>query len=152
MSDLYEIHFFVSCKIVGKQRPKFRRYKSKGKEFIGTYTPAKTQSFEKLIADEYRQRYTEMAFPDADTPLQISMSFVFAMPKSWSEKKRVIMAGRPCMKKPDLDNCMKSVMDGLSGVAYPDDKQITDDGGTMKRWGTVEGVSITIRKVECRRW
>lgn len=28
-------------------------------------------------------------------------------------------------KKPDIDNVLKSVLDGLQGVAYKDDKNIT---------------------------
>lgn len=26
--------------------------------------------------------------------------------------------------KPDIDNCIKSIMDALNGVAYKDDKQV----------------------------
>lgn len=37
-------------------------------------------------------------------------------------------------KKPDLDNVLKSVLDGLQGVAYKDDKNITN-ARIRKRYG-----------------
>ena len=38
-----------------------------------------------------------------------------------------------CDKKPDLDNAIKSILDGLNGVAYYDDKQVVQISAT-KMW------------------
>ena len=72
------------------------------------------------------------------------------MPKSWSNKKRTELESKRCIsrKKPDIDNCMKSVMDALNGLAYTDDSQVTDTGNCKKIWGQKEGVVIKIRRVE----
>ena len=48
------------------------------------------------------------------------------------------------MKKPDIDNCLKAVMDALNGIAYNDDKQVTKNY-VVKRWTTgIERLEIEI--------
>ena len=44
------------------------------------------------------------------------------------------MQGAPCTKKPDADNVLKIVMDGLNGVAYEDDKQVVDATVHKRSW------------------
>lgn len=46
-------------------------------------------------------------------PDQFTVVFQFPMPESWSGKKRERMAGTPHQQKPDLDNCVKSLLDCL---------------------------------------
>lgn len=43
----------------------------------------------------------------------VSMRFFFAMPNSWDAKKRLRYDGKPHESKPDLDNCVKSILDSL---------------------------------------
>ena len=139
------IYLTVPAVIVGKQRPRARQ---RGK-FVQIYTPRKTQHFEDVIALEYCKQYPSgMAFPDE--AIELECEFVFEMPKSWSEKKKAQMNGKGCLsrKKPDIDNCMKSVMDALNGIAYTDDSQFTETGRCRKVWGEKEGVIIQIRKVD----
>lgn len=56
-----------------------------------------------------------------DKPLDVRLDFhmkrVSGLPKSYE---------KPHIKKPDLDNLIKSVVDGLSGILFEDDKQIVD--------------------------
>lgn len=64
-------------------------------------------------------------FP-ADVYVGVSVGALFPVPKSWTRTKREqVRAGtiRP-MVKPDVDNILKAVLDGLNGVAYEDDKQV----------------------------
>lgn len=140
-----EIEFILYGPIVGKQRPRFRRVKTKEKEFTSTYTPKKTKNYEDMIAEAYRKSYPDVAFPEG--ALEIEIYFYFQMPKSWSLKKKERMFNTPCMKKPDLDNCIKSVQDGLNGVAFKDDSQITDTARSCKRWSKVEYTIVKIRRV-----
>ena len=50
---------------------------------------------------------------------------VFTIPKSWTRaKKAEAMAGKLPPGKPDIDNILKVVLDGLNDVAYEDDKQV----------------------------
>jgi len=45
--------------------------------------------------------------------------------KTMSKKKRALaLAGVYASSKPDLDNVLKSILDGLNGVIYRDDSQV----------------------------
>jgi Holliday junction resolvase RusA-like endonuclease len=44
----------------------------------------------------------------------LTVQFHITMPKSWSDKKKELMDGKPHQQKPDIDNLVKAVMDSLS--------------------------------------
>lgn len=51
----------------------------------------------------------------------------FAIPRSYPKKLHALCESgriRP-IKKPDIDNIAKAVLDGLNGVAYSDDSKVT---------------------------
>ena len=52
--------------------------------------------------------------------------FYFPVPKSTSKKNKELMLQGKIMhtKRPDIDNCIKSVTDALNNIAYKDDGQI----------------------------
>ena len=63
-----------------------------------------------------------------DGPVRLILRAVFAPPPSWPAKRRdAALSGqvRPTVY-PDLDNAAKLVADALNGVAYRDDRQITE--------------------------
>lgn len=39
------------------------------------------------------------------------ITFVFEMPQSWSQRKRSSMRDSPHQSKPDIDNCVKALLD-----------------------------------------
>ena len=43
------------------------------------------------------------------------ITFVIPMPKSWSQKKKDSMLGKPHKQVPDVDNLCKSLMDAIFG-------------------------------------
>ena len=89
------------------------------------YEPKKTKDFEKKIAEHYREATGGYRFPD-DAPLIVSMAFGFKPPESASKKRKeeMIWGKVPYIKRPDLDNLAKAVLDGLNEVAFKDDSQI----------------------------
>lgn len=105
---------------VGKARPRFRRVGNK----VFTYTPPATKKYEKEVARIYKQNagtlYTEIT-------LRVRILAKFPIPESWSKKNKgmAIKGEIKPNKKPDLDNIAKIILDGLNGVAYTDDKQVT---------------------------
>ena len=48
-------------------------------------------------------------------------------------------------KKPDLDNLVKALGDGMNGVVFADDSQIAQNGICRKVYGDTPGVTVTIR-------
>lgn len=58
-------------------------------------------------------------------PLWVQLRFVFPRPRSMFWKKRPMPRDFHA-KKPDADNCIKSVLDALNGTLYLDDSQIAD--------------------------
>ena len=64
----------------------------------------------------------------SDKPIAIEITAFYLVPKSWSKKKQAaVYAGeiKPTVK-PDIDNIVKIVLDGLNGVAFTDDKQVIE--------------------------
>jgi Holliday junction resolvase RusA-like endonuclease len=76
------------------------------------YTPAKTKEYENTVA--WAAKAAMMGRPMIEGPVQITMVCCFsAKSRSWH------------VSKPDLDNCAKSVIDGLVGVVLKDDCQVS---------------------------
>ena len=114
--------------------------------FTGTgrsYTPAKTKKFENLVRLAYSMQYPDR--DPAEGAIELTVRAYFSIPKSWSKKKQAEAATEQMKKisKPDLDNCLKAVQDGLNGVAWLDDAQVTDTH-TSKRYSTRPRVDIII--------
>lgn len=98
---------------VAKGRPRFTRTGH-------AFTDKKTRDYEKTI----REGYIGGKF---EGPIGVSLTFGMPIPKSTSKRNREKMIEKkllPCVKIKDVDNCMKSVLDALNGIAYEDDSQI----------------------------
>lgn len=118
-----KIRFRIDGEAVGKQRPRFTRSGH-------TYTPKKTVSYENYVKLCYRD--AELQTPDYQPvrtgPFTLEVVTYMPLAKSKPKKyKALAKAGRLSpMKKPDWDNIGKIISDALNGIAWEDDKQITD--------------------------
>lgn len=86
------------------------------------YTPEKTVRYENLVRTTFMNDY-----PDAvplDVPVRVDIYAQFPIPKSWSKKKKASAVDGFVSKKPDIDNIVKAVFDGLNGVAWTDDSLV----------------------------
>ncbi len=93
-----------------------RRAKATRKgSYLRMYTPAETQHEEAMVAKAYQGDLYE-------GPVRLEVHVFRALPKS--RPKRV--KSEPDTYKPDLDNIVKAVMDGLNTVAYADDSQVVE--------------------------
>ena len=101
-----------------KARPRFTRAGH-------TYTPKKTANYEKAIADYYRQATKGFKF-EREQAVVINIVFGMPIPKSTSKSKKEDMQNGAIkhIKKPDTDNLLKAVLDGLNGIAWADDSQV----------------------------
>ena len=111
----------IELRLEGDPVPKGRpRFVMKGK-FVQAYTPKKTREAEKRWAKLF-ERDMPTWFPAAveeKLPIKVDVIFGMPIPKSLSQKKRVAMLDTPHVKRPDLDNLVKLVLDGL-GVHFED--------------------------------
>ena len=114
--------FTVKGEPHGKGRP---RFSSRGGH-VHTYTPDTTAVYEQEIGLRYKAKY-----PKLHGDITIRVFAYYGIPKKTSRKDRALMLDgfiNP-EKKTDIDNVIKSVLDGLNGIAYDDDKQVTDVRG-----------------------
>lgn len=135
------ITFEVDGDPVGKQRARHRRVGN----FIQTYTPEKTRSYEKQIKDAAKQA---MGITEPlETPISLYLYIRAPIPKSTTKKAlQGILGGliKP-IKKPDASNVLKSVEDAMNGVVYKDDSQIVNLHVT-KVYDKNPGVSICVKE------
>ena len=80
-------------------------------------------------------------------PVYVQIEVEYDVPASWPKKRRAAAPGSPAPKKPDIDNCVKIILDGLNGVAFKDDAQVTDLRVT-KRYSGVAQTKVTAFKME----
>lgn len=81
----------------------------------------------------------------------ISIRFSFKPAQSLSKKKRQELIDNKWNNNHslgDLDNLIKSVLDGLNNIAYIDDTQIVKFGEMEKIYAEEDKVEITIQGVE----
>ena len=87
------------------------------------YTPAGTVNAEAWVKS---CAYEQIGQPLLTTPVSVYIGIDVEVPASWSKKRReAALSGytRPT-GKPDLDNCIKLLMDGLNKLAWVDDSQV----------------------------
>lgn len=89
-----------------------------------TYTPAKTVAYEGLIALAGQQVMQDFQREPIDGPIYLTVCAYFAFPKAMTEKKRLAKPIHWHTAKPDGDNVLKAVGDGLNGIVWKDDSRI----------------------------
>jgi len=120
-----EIFFIIPGKPIAKKRPRFVRRGN----FVGTYNDQETEE------GKWMQQAMTSAMKDPlyealplSCPVTISLSFQFPVPSNWPKYKIRALQGKQITfyhtKKPDLDNCIKFVLDCLNRWMWLDDKQV----------------------------
>lgn len=138
-----QIKFSVPGQPFGKQRPKFSRVG----QYVKTYTPGETVSYENLVKLMYQQAAKGRMFKDGDM-LDVRIIAYYEIPKSTSKKRQKSMLEhkiRPA-KKPDWDNIGKIICDSLNTVAYHDDSAVVD-AQVRKFYSEQPRVDVTIRVI-----
>lgn len=127
-----EIKFKILGKPRGKQRPRMCiRF---GKQI--TYTPKQTTEYEKLVKASYIA--VSRTFFEKDVPLEVNILAFFSGKYSNNDWMT---------KKPDSDNIIKIILDGLNKVAFYDDAQVCKLY-FEKRYAEVPRVEITIKNLK----
>ncbi|MGH8381762.1 RusA family crossover junction endodeoxyribonuclease [Pseudomonas sp.] len=139
MTDLNPVQFLVPGEPVGKGRPRIGKVGNHARMF----TPAKTASYEGLIALAGTNAMAGRTLLEG--AVMVELRIVMAVPQSKSKKwKSQALAGEIFpTKKPDMDNVIKAIYDGLNGVVWKDDVQVVD-AFVRKRYGETPGVHVKI--------
>lgn len=127
------IEFTINGECVPKARPRFSK-------FGHVYTAPKTRAYENIV----KSTAIDNRVPCVTTALRVELIIYKSIPKSFSKAKRKqANEGKifPVVK-PDIDNYVKSVLDGLNGVLFVDDKQIVDFRA-VKRYSDNPRVEVT---------
>ena len=111
--------------------------------FIKHYTPGETTNYEARVALMFKRAAKNMPTIPRGVPVTVDAVAYFGMAKSWSKRKYEATNGKPCLKKCDADNHLKALLDGLNGVAYHDDAQVTEIT-ISKVWATNARTEISI--------
>ena len=137
---------FFSLTLRGKPQHKGRHrsriVQPKGKKpFIHNYPDPETEAFEKTLAQAAALKMGRRS--PTDQPLCLLVIASREIPQSWSRKDREsALAGRTLpTSRPDGDNYLKLVQDGLNGVVWRDDSQIID-ARVIKRYSSEPSMQI----------
>lgn len=135
--------FEIEGKPVGKGRPRFRRMGN----FVQTYTPTATADYEKLV----RLRFQNAGGAITDKPVRVDITAFFAPPKSIRKREKAEMLANRIlpMKKPDVDNIAKIMLDALNKIAYVDDAQVIELS-VIKRYADEAKVIVHIEEIDTR--
>lgn len=137
------IAFTIPGQPQGKGRPRVGKIGGHARMF----TPQSTVAYEGLIAHAAQQAMEGRALIEG--PVAVTLDIRCQVPASWSKTKKaqaLIGAVMPTTK-PDQDNVIKAVFDGLNGVAWRDDVQVVQIS-SRKRYAPLPGVYVEITTVE----
>ena len=115
----------VTGKIKGKARPRFSTKTGRA------FTPGDTITYENWIKCCYQEQDGKFI----EGPVRAKIEVYYKIPKSYTKKRvQAIRDGLEMpLKKPDIDNCIKVILDSLNGIAYKDDSQIVEVIA-VKKW------------------
>ena len=130
-----KITFEVLGKPIGKQRPRMTRTGH-------VYTPKETKDYERLIRNSFNNsKPKDWKVYDGAVYVNIKAFFIRAK----SNKMQY------CTIKPDIDNIIKSILDGIQGKdndsVIVDDKQVV---GVVveKHFSIIDRVVVTVESME----
>lgn len=138
------ICFTVPGKPQGKARARTGYNPKTGQ--VMSHTPDNTVLYENFIKTCYMQE-TDQIFENGEA-LSVSVTAYFEPVKNVSKKRREQMLQDKIfpIKKPDIDNIVKAVLDALNGLAYKDDSQVVQILAA-KRYQDKSRVDVTIEEL-----
>jgi len=99
------IDLVIHGKPVGKARPRFSRRGNK----VVTFTPRETQIYEQNVKSLAQVAMIGKAMLQGPVKVTITAYFAHKKKTGWH------------ISRPDIDNVVKAILDGLNGVVFADD-------------------------------
>jgi Holliday junction resolvase RusA-like endonuclease len=143
MSEFKPVSFLVPGEAIGKGRPRVSTIGGHARMF----TPKKTANYETLIAMAAQQAMQGRELIAG--PVLVELKIFVAVAASWSKKKAAEALQGIVMptKKPDADNVLKAICDGINGIVFKDDVQVVNVS-LSKRFSETPGVSVRVVPLE----
>lgn len=112
-----------------KQSARFRAITSKktGKTFVSSYQKTSVVENASNIGKAVLSQLP-LGFVPFDYAIGAKVTFVFPVLSSWNKTtKQLFENGTTIYKtsKPDVDNCIKALFDGLNGILFIDDSRVS---------------------------
>lgn len=136
--------FYVSFVVPG--HPFGKQTNRTPKNSFRHFTPTETKAYQKRVGLLAREAMRGQFKQEKNVDLGIMFVAVFPLLSSFTKAERAAALAddiRPT-KKPDLSNIQKAIEDGMIGVVYDDDNQITESGGSKKIYGEVPCVKVCV--------
>jgi Holliday junction resolvase RusA-like endonuclease len=102
------IDLVIHGKPVGKARPRFSRRGNK----VVTFTPRETQIYEQNVKSLAQVAMLGKAMLEGPVKVTITAYFAHKKKTGWH------------ISRPDIDNVVKAILDGLNGVVFADDASV----------------------------
>ena len=106
-------------------------------------TPTETKRYESLVsmfATQARGKGESIT-----SPVSLRMAFYFGIPPSRAKK---LKEGDAHFQRPDIDNCIKSILDGMNrGIIFRDDSLVTKIEAA-KYWSKTPRAEVEVETVE----
>lgn len=102
------IDLVIHGKPVGKARPRFSRRGNK----VVTFTPRETQIYEQNVKSLAQVAMIGKAMLEGPVKVTITAYFAHKKKTGWH------------ISRPDIDNVVKAILDGLNGVVFADDASV----------------------------
>lgn len=139
------IFFVVPGEPVPKARPRFTMQGGKAR----TYTPTSSAAYETTIGllAHAAMRAQGISEPLAGA-LHVQVQAFFPVPSSWSKKRKAAASWHA--SRPDLDNIVKSALDGLNRVAFADDGQVASIFAT-KAYSATPRLEVAVYEIGAQK-
>jgi len=137
------VAFTVGGVPVAKGRPRA----SSTPRGIRMHTPEATKRYEATVQGVARVAMLgELPFA---RPVALTVSIVLPIPKSWSKRRKLLASAGEiaATRKPDADNVLKAIKDGMNGIVYWDDSQVVSIVLT-KAYGVLPGVDVSATELD----
>lgn len=143
--SMSRIFFVVPGEPVPKARPRFTMQGGKAL----THTPTSSAAYETTIGllAHAAMRAQCISEPLAGA-LHVQVQAFFPVPQSWSKKRKAAASWHA--SRPDLDNVVKSALDGLNRVAFADDGQVASVYAT-KAYSDTPRLEVAVYEIRAQK-
>ncbi len=142
MEKVEYVEFSIVGEIKTKQRPRAAMIGGHAR----IYTPKDTLYYENYIKAMYQEKYKDFNF--GNKPISLTVKCYFKANQVMEKFASTEVNEIPCKTHKDLDNIAKTIMDALNGVAFYDDKQITELRAFKEYTKDNERIEVIIQSTE----